>query len=381
MKKRVTLLLCLSVLLCALALPTRGASTTVYLLAVNNKFCDLPGGALPVAANGVVYVPYSTFDSSVTGVDLGVSCSMDQTHGPVLTLTSSAGSLVFTVNMGVCRDGQGNAMNFHAIKRATAGGALIPYVPASAVCRFLGLQYSFLPTAELGTLIRITSAGNVMSDSLFLASSTNAMSYRYNLVMQSLNPPAPSPSATAAPSASPSVTQPPAVSPPPGGGKENVRVYLAVDASQAEGDLTAAAPAGGEMVFLFTPDSLPAQAALVRKAVAAGCPVGLTVTGTMEEIRAQLRVGNDLLTHIARVRTHIVSAPASAVETLSAEGWACWRTNASGGDANAVLTALGAKRTVGYASLPANTGAIRRVVSQVREEGYDLRRPLETELR
>ena len=59
MKKRTMALLCALALLLAGALPAlearaSGGGETVYLLAANDKFCDLPGGVQPVAVNGTI---------------------------------------------------------------------------------------------------------------------------------------------------------------------------------------------------------------------------------------------------------------------------------------------------------------------------------------
>ena len=58
-KKRIPAILCALVLLLGGLLPAwaSSANTTVYLLAANDKFCDLAGGFLPVAVDGTIYVP------------------------------------------------------------------------------------------------------------------------------------------------------------------------------------------------------------------------------------------------------------------------------------------------------------------------------------
>jgi hypothetical protein len=369
-KKRLTALFCALALLLTFSLSyASSGSTTIYLLAVNDKFFDPPGNTLPVSVNGTIYIPYTTFDRSATGVDLGVYYGIDQSRGTVLTLYSLGSMLTFTVKMGLCEDNLGNSMSFHAVSRNG-----IPYVPAAAVCSFFGLQYSFLPTTDRGTLIRITNPSTTsMSDSMFLSSATNAMNTRYNNLIRGLEPlatPTPAPTAAPTPTPTPSVT----------GGKENISVFLAVDASQTQEDLDRLFTGSTHALFLFTADSLPAQASLVRKAVAAGHSIGLTVSGTLEEAREQLERGNELLTHIARLKTRIVSAPSSLTSALSEEGWVCWQSNVTGSTAATLMTSLAAKRSVGYVTLPASTSVIRQVLSQIQADGYTLRRPLETEL-
>ena len=111
--------------------------------------------------------------------------------------------------------------------------------------------------------------------------------------------------------------------------------------------------------------------------MAAGHAVGLVVTGTAEEARQQLARGNELLGHIARINTHIVSAPAELVGGLEAEGWVCWQSNVSGSD---IMGSLDTKRAVGYVNAPLSPAGAGQLLSALRTAGYDVRLPLETEL-
>lgn len=373
MKKRLAALLCAAVVLCAAVFPRAAASTpTIYLLAANDKMCDLPGGLLPVSVNGVIYVPYSLFDKSSTGVDLGVYYGLAPERGPILSLYSFSGRLTFTVNMGQCVDGQDNPMNFRAVMRS---GAV--YVPAAAVCSFFGLQYSFLPTTDRGTLIRISNGSESLTDSVFLSSATLSMTYRYNNILKSTETPT---ETTSTPVSTPSI---PGSTAAPGekDNKSGVWLYLAVDASQAEDNLlTALSSLSGRALLLFSPDSLSAQSELIRQAVAAGFSIGLKVDGTAGEVQEQLERGNDLLTHIARIRTRIVSAPTSLSKSLESAGWTCWAANVTGSSASALLRNLDSKRTVARLPLPATPSVISRILAQVKADGYTIRQPLETEL-
>ena len=370
MKKRPAAFLCALALLLALALPVLGVNDlpTVYLLATNDKFCDLPGGALPTVVNGVVYVPYSVFDKSATGVDLGVyyGIGLGQSRGTTITLYSrSSAMLVFEVSMGICRDGAGNVMPF----RGTIQNA-VPYVPAAAVCSFFGLQYSYLSTNNRGTLIRISSTSATMTDSQFLSTGAQAMTTRYNNILKNMNLPIPTASATPVPTASAA----------PGGAKSGIRVYLAVDASHADESLLSLFPEGVHILFLFSPGSLTGQRSLVRKAVAAGHSVGLTVSGSLEEVQGQLEEGNRLLTHLTRTRTRLVYAPTELRDGLTADGWLCWQPNVNESASYAILSLVDQAREVVRVQLPESLSAIGRVLPQLREEGYDLRTPIETDL-
>ena len=361
MKKRMATLLCTAALFLCLALPpAAGAPATVYLLAVNDKMCDLPGAALPVSVGGSIYVPHTVFDKNAAGVDLGVSYSLlRQEGGPILTLYSPYGKLIFTINMGICEDDSGTPMSFRAVIRNG-----IPYVPVSAVCQFFGLTYSLLPTTDRGTLVRITNGRASLSDSLFLNYATQSMTYRYNQILQNLEVQPSSPAAT--PTPSPAET-----------GRQDVEVYLAVDASQADNSLPALLPPGVHLLFLFSPDTLAAQSSLVRQAVAGGHSIGFLVEGAPEEALEQLRQGNDLLTHIARTRTHIAAAPSSLIPALTGAGWSCWQSNVTGSSAGAILSALEGKQ-IGRVTLSPTMAA--QALPRLKNAGYTLRQPLETAL-
>lgn len=370
MKKRIPALLCALVLLLGGLLPAWASqsNTTVYLLAANDKFYD---GYPPVAVNGTIYVPYTIFDKDATGVDLGVYYGLKQEQGTILSLYSINGNLTFRVIMGLCEDGQGNPMNFRALPRNN-----IPYVPAAAVCEFFGLQYSFLPTTDRGTLIRITSSPDTLSDALFLASARSSMLERYNNILQAREP---APSATPTPGATPApspLPTPPADKPD----RSNIRVYLAVNASDSDSDLSALFPSGVRVLFLFTPDSLADRAEQVRAAVAAGHSIGLIVDGDAEQARAQLRRGNELLGHIARVSTHIAAASGDLADQLAQEGWQIWRGYSPGSSASAVQAYLATRRDVTRLELPSGPTALSRVLTTLRQEGYTLRQPVETDL-
>lgn len=372
-KCRFTALLCALVLLCTL-MPIRVSAASVYLMALNDKMCDLPGGLLPVPVNGALSVPYSVFDNTMTGVDLGVYYGLSQDGDPILTLYSRSGYLTFYVKDGRCIDNQGNEKNFSA---ATRYGTI--YVPLADVCSFFGLHYAVMYTTDRGNLVRITNQNATVDDATFLKYAAQSMAYRYNNIIKSQEPtPTPVPRPTPAPTVRP-VPVPHQTNAPD---RAVVRVYLAVDGDQAsEAILDSLSPTGPRLLFLFTPEALPGQAALVRKAVAAGHSVGLTASGTtLDQVMAQLEQGNELLRHIIRFRTRIAAAPYWLAEGLTAAGWSCWIPNVSTSDLVGIQRELDQKQSLGRVTLPPSPTLINQLVRELREVHYTLRQPLETEL-
>lgn len=376
MKKRLLAFFCtLALALGVLSFGAWGSSSSaIYLLAANDKMCDLPNNALPISVNGTIYVPYTLFDKEATGADVGVYYGIRQDRGTILNLYSLNGTLTFNISQNTCVDRDGNALSFRAVIRNN-----IPYVPAVAVCNFFGLQYSYLSTSDRGILIRICNSSAALSDSVFLASAASAMLSRYNAILQSQEPPAtptpsPTPTATPTPTPTPAVSQPPAT-------HENVRVYLAVNASEATFDLTDSF-GSTRVLFLFTVDSLAGQSDLIRRAVGLGHSIGLIVDSeTAEEALAELKRGNELLGHIARIRAHIVSAPTALTESLTAEGWSCWVPNVRGSSARALLNELEQQRSVARLTLPPTSYTISQILTRLREENYTVKQPLENNLR
>lgn len=368
MKQRLLALFCaLALLVGAFSFGALGApnAPTVYLLAANDKMCDLPNNALPISVNNTVYVPYTLFDKNATGTDLGVYYGIRQDRGTILNLYSLNGNLVFNIDQNTCTDRDGNLLGFRAVIRNN-----IPYVPIAAVSSFFGLQYSYLTTDDRGILIRVCNSSARLSDAVFLTSASSAMLTRYNAILQSMEPePTPTPTPTPVPTPTPPVS------------REHVRVYLAVDASDATQDLTellGTTPA----LFLFTVESLTAQSDLIRKAVGLGHSVGLRLTATdADTALAELERGNALLEHIARIRARIVSAPKELTDTLTAAGQSCWTPNVSGSSASALLKGLDSQRSVARLTLPANSYIIRQVLNRLREEDYTVKQPLENNIR
>lgn len=367
-KKSLLSLFCAFLLATAVVFPALGSGSapSVYILAVNDKVCDLPGRVLPLALNGTVYVPYTAFDKLSTGVDIGVYHGLDPTEGTTLTLYSMNKILVFKVTQATCEDGQGNQMYFHAVKRYG-----IPYVPISAVCSYFGLTYAFLPTADRGTLVRISNGSARMSDSEFLAAAAPIMLNRYHDALSRMDPTI---------SFSPANSPAPVHTLTPSGNPDRPPVYLAVDASDLDADLSEVFQDGVYALLLYRPDSLAQHSRQVRKAIAAGNMIGLIVDGAYEEALEQLKRGNDLLTHIARVRTHTVWTSESLAAELKKDGWTCWESDVTGATVNELSNALERRRTATYVMLPSDESILRRAISKLQNDEYPIYMPLETVL-
>ena len=74
MKRRLLTMAVILVLLLGLSPRADAVDIKVYQLALNERFMDneLTPTNMPVNVNGTIYIPYTAFDRTITGVDLGV---------------------------------------------------------------------------------------------------------------------------------------------------------------------------------------------------------------------------------------------------------------------------------------------------------------------
>ena len=320
--------LCAAALLLSLLLAgtAKADEITIYLMAENDQMLDLPLSAMPAWINGDIYVPYTAFDWTVTGVNLGVSYGQERTETEYkFTLYSLNGMLVFDLNAGTCTDGfSGEAKDMRAALR---NGRV--FVPLAGVCSFFGLNYTYTPT-NYGTLIRITNGQERLDTQQFVTSASGlSMPTRYYKYLQELNQgtqPTPSPSPT-----------------PSGGGtdepeqEDGLPVYLSFQCTGGgalDNILDTLEARGIRALFLFTPDALAAAEGQLRRLVGSGHAVGLSVPGqSLDGARAALEEGAGLLEQLVRVRPHTVyleGAASGVADALEREGWACWSANVDG---------------------------------------------------
>ena len=314
--------LCAAALLLSLLLAgtAKADEITIYLMAENDQMLDLPLSAMPAWINGDIYVPYTAFDWTVTGVNLGVSYGQERTETEYkFTLYSLNGMLVFDLNAGTCTDGfSGEAKDMRAALR---NGRV--FVPLAGVCSFFGLNYTYTPT-NYGTLIRITNGQERLDTQQFVTSASGlSMPTRYYKYLQELNQgtqPTPSPSPT-----------------PSGGGtdepeqEDGLPVYLSFQCTGGgalDNILDTLEARGIRALFLFTPDALAAAEGQLRRLVGSGHAVGLSVPGqSLDGARAALEEGAGLLEQLVRVRTHTVyleGAASGVAGALERAGWAWW---------------------------------------------------------
>ena len=335
MKKRLTALLCAMVLcLCTFKSHAINAGD-VYFTSVNDVLRPLTMDTMPTWVDGRLYVPASVFDSSVTGVDLGLYFRQNNN---TVTLYSLRQMLVFDLNRGIAYDQHaGEALPTRAVNR---NGRI--YLPVETVCSFFALEDSYNYT-QYGYLVRIKNTSARHNDAAFIENAAATMSSSLQELLRSQQS-SDSPNPPAGPDDAP---------------KSHAQVYLAFRCQSAQGFpqiLDQLDSYGLQAIFFFDPELLALQDDLVRRIIGSGHSIGLLAEGSNpDESRLLLSKGNELLAHIAHTAATAALVPTDQYNTLAEEGWACWRetmntqpreTERASSYAQRILTAIGTRRTV-----------------------------------
>ena len=377
MKRRIMAALGVIALLAALLCTPGIATERVCFTAVNDRLMPFQANAMPAWVNGLLYVPSTVFDRSVTTVDFGMQYNYSRSSNTV-TLYNLNQMLVFDLAKGISYD----QISGKAMPRAVNRNGRI-YLPVVAVCDFFGLDHYYTQT-QSGYLLRISNDAAFLSDEGFVDAASMDMAnqlQKYQNSLKPVDPPVP-------PEEPPDdVTQ-----------QENSRVQVCIGVRCTTGEglqtiLNAMDRAGWRGAFFFEPNIIAGQDDLVRRVVGSGHTVGLLTQG--EDVvasRQQLQQGNDLLALTARTAATAVFAPEEQRQELEKDNWVCWRDTLNGSArtseravsyAQRMVNALGTGRRAVYLTLDDSTATARVIgtlLNRIEETGYTMLAPLETRM-
>lgn len=372
--KRGIALLLTAVLWAGLVMPASAAN--LYFTSINDSVALLTSDTMPFWSGGILYVPYTVFDSAKNGigVSLGLSASYNQDSGIATVYNLKQQMLSFDLNTGICRDDMtGTTYSARAVMRSGK-----PYLPLNMVCSFFGLEYSYnqLPYVSQGYLVRIKGPDTVLSDAEFIDAGQNQINKRLRDYTQSLiSAETTDPVPPSRPSAPPEVDS------------SNTATYLAIRCESGEGlpeILDALDQAGRYALFFLSPQTIEREGDLVRRILGTGHSVGI-----LAEDEEGLERGNLALEEAACTRTTLACVPAYA--GLEERGWVRWEetlflepSDTVGGSAfaSSVIGRLGNRPTV-YLTLEGGDNAARvlpALLRQLSRNYYTVAVPMETRL-
>lgn len=385
-KRSAALVLVLTMLVTLLN--TAQAAGNIYLTAVNENLLELTSDTMPTWSGGVLYVPYTVFDGSYTGINLGISSSYSRDEGTV-TLYTLQQMVVFDLNRGTC---------YNPLTEQTLSGKAIlrngrPYVPVAAVCSYFGLSYSVIDIDE-GYIVRIKSSGVVLSDYSFVDSAQNSIRNRirdYNQANQSQPTPGVLP-----PTYNPEEPDTEITVPDDPVDTDIIPTYLAFSCEDSQGlseILDTLDSRNQRAIFFFDAQGLEREDDLIFRILGSGYSIGLIAQGrSTSATNRLLEEANQTLSQVAYTRTSVVLVPENQREELEAEGWICWNETASAVPtqgvgtntyANQVLKRISGNYARVYLTLDASSETARVLPTLLRrlsEEGYGVSVPLETRL-
>lgn len=382
-KKRLASWFLTFVLLLGTILPVPISATTLYFTSVNDNLLPLTADNMPVWSSGLLYVPYSVFDSNSSGTDLNLACTYSRSGQTVTAydIYNPKQMLTFNLNDNTCRNEfSGQYYKANAIMRNGR-----PYLPLGTVCSFFGLTYSYTSITG-GYLVRIKSTSVVLSDEEFIDAASQMFSRRLREYNQSITPSA-TPSTPSTPS-SPSVDDKTSTT--------DKRTYLAFRFREGiglDGILDVLDTNHSLALFLLTPQVIESEAALVHRILGSGHSIGILAEGgDLAQTQAILTQGNQLLEQFTHSRTTLAYAPKDQRAALEGAGWVCWRETISLSPSNSVgsitfaantLRRLEGRSRTTYLTIDGN-GNTQRVLPtllrQLQAEHYVVGIPLETRL-
>lgn len=368
-------------------LNTAQAAGNIYLTAVNENLLELTSDTMPTWSNGVLYVPYTVFDGSYTGINLGISSSYSRDEGTV-TLYTLQQMVVFDLNRGTC---------YNPLTEQTLSGKAIlrngrPYVPVAAVCSFFGLSYSVIDIDE-GYIVRIKGSSVVLTDYSFVDAAQNSIRNRirdYNQANQS------QPTPGVLPPYNPEEPDTEITVPDDPADTDIIPTYLAFSCEDSQGlseILDTLDSRNQRAIFFFDAQGLEREDDLIFRILGSGYSIGLIAQGrSVSATHRLLEEANQTLSQVAYTRTSVVLVPESQRDALEEEGWICWNETASAVPtqgvgtntyANQVLKRISGNHARVYLTLDAGSETARVLPTLLRrlsEEGYGVSVPLETRL-
>lgn len=296
MKRRLSALILLALLLCLLTGTAQGAD--LVFVAIDDTIpITLSGSAAPFYAQGKLYIPHTAFEPSALQVVSSYNAAEN-----TLILFSRGGRLTFDLASGTMTSETGEVTQVTTYVR---GG--IVFLPAGYCATHFNFQIALLSSLSGYPILRFTTATKVYEDRDFVRYAENLISYRVSQY-QAEHPVTPEPAP--GPQEDPAPPSPPD-DPPEDPETAAASVYLILtDANSMASALTVLARTDYPAAFFLSASEIRANAALVRRLLANGYAVGVTPEPGAQDPAASLAAANDALHLVSKTRTLFALLPA-----------------------------------------------------------------------
>lgn len=360
MKKIIHWCLVFSFLL-GMNLPFVSRGSSLYFTVVNDTILPLNSNHFPVWVDGFIYLPYTVFDVGTTGSSLGTQSTYQKSTNLVTVYTDTS-TLIFDLEGGYCVNGI--TQSVFPYRAVMENG--IPYLPMTIVCNFFRITFSYHSTSS-GSVVRLEKGTGNLNAARFLIENEGKMADMVKEYEQG-----------------PTVTLPSEPEPEPvvdtpfclgfWVGEEDIDFADTLENWKVYG------------VFFFTEEQLRSQGNYLRKLVAMGHSIGISLVSTgIEDALVEAEVCNELLRAQTMTTTQIVSGSSGLANGLKGEKYILWQGGSGKEISNptAVVTGLKQGATMEYLSLQHNETTQKnwtQLMNLLGEEQFIPQIPLENNL-
>lgn len=297
MKRALSLLLSIVLLLLVMLLPVSGASSMSFIVVNDLARLNLTGDQRPFYSGGALYVPYTVFSSVSLGFYPSYSVA-DKT----LALFSRDKRLVFDLSDGTVTDETKYVQNISAVSKA---GTV--FVPAAFCAGHFGIRVSDLTSKDGYQIVRFTTGSEIFDDNLLVE---RAEPYIARAIQTQSTE---DPSTTTSPS-TPTVPTTPntpdgQTTPDTQPEQHPARIYLAITgAGGLENARNALDRHRLKATFFLTAEEIAANEAMVRRLSVEGHYIGLTADAA-EDVPEQLALADLALDRTLQSRSLLALLP------------------------------------------------------------------------
>ncbi|MDR0818831.1 MAG: hypothetical protein LBN43_04585 [Oscillospiraceae bacterium] len=295
LKRPIAALAAFVILAAAMIIGTSSAASDIYFTSVGDKLLPLTQGEIPVNQSGVMYVPYTVFNSSTLGTSVYYSKSSQ-----IVQIMNGTKELRF--DLGALKTYDNNGRYFNSSLAIIKNGK--PFVPVSFVSGYFGLRYSFITNTGIESIVRVSTADSIFaSDGEFVAAAYTRMNTYLSDYLASL----PSAQSPATP-----IPQTPSPSPSPTPNYSDIYVYLVFFGAERGADILDAL---GDLptTFYLTADEIRVNDDFVRRLIGAGKLIGVIEP----ETEANAVSASDYLREVAVFSTSLALSEIPLTVTVS----------------------------------------------------------------
>ena len=284
MKRRITALILILVLIAASVQPASADSSGLCFTATNDYLLDLSSKAAFVS--GTTYIPAKVFST------YGVYFNYFESTSTAMLYNGNK-EIYFDLISGNSYDSSETPQSVSATFQY---GQV--YVPVAWVCSYFGLNYSYINGNGYGDVVRLKNSKAVLTDSQFLDAATTQMRTKYDEYFGNVTPVSPTPS-----------------SPSPTDNETNTKsVSLCFIGLPSDSMLDVLDNYSASVGFFITAEEAESSPDTVRRICGSGHSLGIYCETAPE---TECEAASDIIFEASQLRPILITSPAALADSCS----------------------------------------------------------------